>query len=196
MAVKSLLNESELLAKVAEGDQRAFRLIYDNYRKLVYSAALRLLKTEYHAEEVLQEVFLKIWLLKQDLNKIRHLESYLITLVRNRSLNVLRRTALETSSEKELAAGWAEEHNETEERIMLDDYHRILNDAIAQLPPKQRQVYQLCYQEGLKYEQVAEQLDISPLTVKTHMQLALRFLRKYVSTHADFAIFLIIAKIL
>ena len=196
MALKPLHNERELLAEIAEGNEHAFKIIYNSYRKLVYSSALRLLKADYLAEEVLQEVFLKIWTLKEKLLQIRHLESYLTTLTRNRSLNVLRRIALENSTEKELAIDWAEEHNETEERILLDDFHRILNAGIAELPAKQRQVYQLCYQEGYKYEQVADQLNISPLTVKTHMQHALKFLRVYVRTHSDLAVMLIILKII
>lgn len=196
MALKPLHNERELLAQIAEGNERAFKIIYESYRKQMYSSALRLLKSEQLAEEILQEVFLKVWTLNVKLLQIRHLESYLITLTRNRSLNVLRRIALEHTSEKELAIDWAEEHNETEERILLDDFHRILNAGIAELPAKQRQVYQLCYQEAYKYEQVADQLNISPLTVKTHMQQALKFLRAYVRKHSDLAVVLILLKII
>ncbi len=194
MPTISLYDDEELLAKIGQGDSDAFKVIYDGYRKMVYSSALRLLRSEEQAEEVLQEVFMKLWLLRKDLVKVRHLESYLSTLVRNRCLNVLRRSALELKAEGELSLDWAEEHNETEERIILNEYHRILNQGLEQLPPKQREVYLLCYRQGLKYEQAARQLEISPLTVKTHMQAALRSLRKYVRNHADFAIFLIILK--
>jgi len=132
----------------------------------------------------------------EELNKIRHLESYLNTLIRNRSLNVLRRMALDAKTDKVLVLNWEEEHNETEERILLNDYHRILKEGIQNLTPKQREVYQLCYGEGLKYEEVAQKLEISMLTVKTHMQLALRSLRKHVQANTDVAILLILLKIL
>ncbi|WP_461787622.1 RNA polymerase sigma factor [Pedobacter sp.] len=188
MQTKPLHDVHELLAKIAKGDQYAFKIVYEQYRRVVYSSALALLRNEHQAEEVLQEVFLKLWLMGNDLNKIRHLESYLNTLARNRCLNMIRRIALELRTDKQIALEWAEEHNETEERIMLDDYHHILNQGIAQLSVKQKEVYQLCYQKGLKYSQAAEQLGISPLTVKTHMQLALRYLRNYVLKHSDLTI--------
>lgn len=195
MRIKPIYNEQELLAKIAMKDQRAFKIIYDQYRKFVYSSALKLLRDDHYAEEILQEIFMKLWLMGEELTKIKHFESYLTTIVRNRSLNVLRRIALEAKADKSLIMKWEEEHNETEERIVLNDYNRILKEGIQQLTPKQREVYQLCYDQGMKYEQVAKVLGISVLTVKTHMQLALRSLRKYVQENGDFAIFLILLKI-
>ncbi|MNX54794.1 RNA polymerase sigma factor [compost metagenome] len=85
-----------------------------------------------------------------------------------------------------------EDHNETEEYIIFKDSEKILNQAIEQLPAQQKLVYSLCHQEGLKYDEVAQKLNISKLTVKTHMQHALRFLRNYVSTHTDIATLVIL----
>ena len=196
MSTKFIFNEQELLAKIAMKDQHAFKIIFEQYRKLVYVSALKLLRDEHQAEEIVQEVFMKLWLMGEELTKIRHLESYLTTIIRNRSLNVLRRVALVTKADKNLTLKWEEEHNETEERIMLNDYHRILKEGVEQLSPKQREVYQLCYDQGFKYQQAAEELGISMLTVKTHMQLALRSLRKHVQANGDFAVFLILLRIL
>jgi len=78
--------------------------------------------------------------------------------------------------------------NVTEEAILLDETRRILDEGIAKLPPQQQRVYQLCHQCGLKYEEAAEQLNLSPQTVHRHMKLALRFLRKYLQNHADLAV--------
>ncbi|MGF1923927.1 MAG: sigma factor-like helix-turn-helix DNA-binding protein, partial [Bacteroidia bacterium] len=64
------------------------------------------------------------------------------------------------------------------------------------LPPKQREVYILCHQQGLKYEEVAQQLGLAPSTVATHMKLALRFLRSYLQKNADLAILIIIFKLI
>ncbi|MES2829173.1 MAG: RNA polymerase sigma-70 factor [Bacteroidota bacterium] len=196
MVIKPILNEQELLAKIAMNDQRAFKVIYEQYRKLVYSSALKLLRDESQAEEIVQEVFMKLWIMGEELTKVRHLESYLTTIVRNRSLNVLRRIALAAKADRGLVLTWEEEHNETEERIMLNDCHRILEEGIQQLSPKQKEVYQLCYGQGMKYQQVADLLGISALTVKTHMQLALRSLRKHVQANGNFAIFLLLLKII
>ncbi|MNY10648.1 ECF RNA polymerase sigma factor SigE [compost metagenome] len=79
---------------------------------------------------------------------------------------------------------------------MLKDTKELLQSGINLLPPQQKLVYQLCHQEGLKYEEVAEKLNLSPLTVKSHMQHALRFLRAYVVKNGDLAIAFLLLKIL
>jgi RNA polymerase sigma-70 factor (ECF subfamily) len=73
--------------------------------------------------------------------------------------------------------------SEMQETIFLsDDHQQILNRALDQLPPQQKLVYSLCHQQGLKYEEVAFQLKISRLTVKTHMQQALRAIRSFIKS--------------
>jgi RNA polymerase sigma-70 factor (family 1) len=195
MAVKNLFNETELLDKIAKGDQRAFKIIYERYHQKIYIFSLWYLKSELDAEEVVQEIFLKLWLLGEEIAQIRNLEIYLRTLTRNRSLDGLRRKALELKAEKKRDSDWQEGHNDTEEQILLNDTKRVLQEAIDQLPKQQKLVYQLCSQDGLKNDEVAKQLNLSPLTVRTHMKLAQRFLRNYVVAHTEVAALLIILKI-
>ena len=196
MPIKPLFNESELLAKIAGGDELAFRILYEKYSKKIYTLSVRLLHSAILAEEVRQEVFLKFWMLGSDLTTIDSVEAYLRTLTRNRCLNVLRRIVLENKSEKELTKNYVEAHNETEESILLNDTRNLLNAAIELLPEQQRQVYLLCQSEGLKYEEVAVRLNISINTVKTHMKRALTTLRGHVSNHTDVAVIIIILKLL
>lgn len=195
MAVRSFVNESELLRQIANGDQRAFKLIFDRYRPQIYTFSLKYLKSELQAEELVQEVFLKLWRLEDRLTTIKDLENYLLTLSRNKSFDMLRRMKLEARSMEPLG-DWDRLTNDTEEEILLNDTRKVLNDGIALLPPQQKQVYQLCHQEGLKYEEVAAKLNLSPQTVHRHMKLALHFLRDYLSKHTDVAAILIILKLL
>lgn len=185
MKKTSFINESELLSKVAEGDQRAFRTLYDAYYNRIYAFALHLLKSGHLAEEVVQETFLKFWEQGYNLNKIINLESYLIASTRNRSLDMLRRIKLEINTDLKRVKEWSEGHNDTEESIILNDTMRILQDAIDLLPPQQKLVYQLCQQEGLRYEEVANKLNLSTLTVQSYMKLALRNVRKHMVQHAN-----------
>jgi RNA polymerase sigma-70 factor (ECF subfamily) len=188
-------DDKELLKKVANGDERAFETVYHAYSKKIYLFAYRTLQSELAAEEVVQEVMLKLWNLGADLQKINNLEAYLRVLSRNISLNLLRRQAIEYRASQTLKAHWNEESNDTEERVSLNETRAILAKGIAQLPPQQREVYQLCHQQGLKYEEVARELKLSPTTVATHMKLALRFLRSYMQKHSDLAIICIIFKL-
>lgn len=196
MSIRSLNNESQLLRKIAEGDQQAFKTIYDFHRRAVYTRAIFLLKSEVLAEEVLQEVMLKLWQSSGKLTDGTNLTAYLTTLTRNRSFQLLRRKVLEAKTELEMGKVWTESHNDTEEGILLADTQKILADGIAQLPPQQKMVYELCRIEGLKYEQAAESMNLSVETVRSYMKLALRSLRSYMKSHTDLAVILIILRIL
>jgi len=195
MLLKPLTTERELLQQVAAGDQRAFRLLYESYYRKIFTQAMHLLHSETLAEEIMQEVFLKVWRLEDGLLQIASLDAYLKVLTRNLCLDTLRKLAREAKGARHLRLVYNEEHNETEESIILNDTRKVLADAIALLPKQQREVYQLCHQEGLKYEEAAERLNLSPLTVQTHMKRALRSLRGYIQSHTDVAALLIVLKL-
>jgi RNA polymerase sigma-70 factor (family 1) len=193
---ENLNDEKVLLHQVSTGNAKAFSIIFHQYSPKVYHYALKIIKSESLAEEIAQEVFVKIWNLEEQLTQIANLDAYLRVLTRNHTLKVLRRMALEIRTSRMMAHDYKEDHNETEEYIIFKDSEKILNQGIEKLPAQQKLVYNLCHQEGLKYEEVAERLNISKLTVKTHMQHALRFLRNYVSTHTDIAIVVILMTLL
>lgn len=190
-----LYDDRELLKQIAAGSARAFELIYHRYSKKIYLFALKTLRAEAAAEEVLQEVMLKIWKMGPALTEIENLEQYLRTSARNNALNLLRRQEIESRANEKMGRTWSEENNDTEEQVILNDTRRILDRALAQLPPQQREVYRLCHQQGLKYEEAAKQLNLAPSTVATHMKLALKFLREQLKKHSDLAILLIVFKL-
>jgi RNA polymerase sigma-70 factor (family 1) len=186
-----VLDDLSLLKRVFLKDELAFAELYNRYRKKVYSYSLKILKYPDRAEDIVHEVFLTLW--QQDnLASILNLDAYLKVVTRNQTLKLLRRQQLELKSNKNMFVAWQEVHNETEQEILLHDTYEQLRNGVEQLPPQQKKVYQLCREEGLKYEEVAEQLSISRLTVKTHMQHALRFLRAYLTSHTDVVGFLIL----
>ena len=195
MALNPLIDEIGLLHKIAEGDERAFAQVYDFHYHKIYTFAFYVLKSDVQAEEVAQETFLKLWKQGHQLKDIRNLEGFLISVSRNRALDILRRKKLEIRTSQLRDKDWEEIHNETEERILLNDTHKIIQKAIDLLPAQQKQVYQLCHQEGLKYEKVAEKLNLSVLTVQSYMKLALKNLRKQLGDHPDLAALLIILKL-
>ena len=196
MVGKKELSEKELLRLVGEGNQPAFRVLYDCYQSKVYARALFLLKSVILAEDVLQEVMLKLWQHAPKLKQDTNLAAYLTTLTSNRSFQLLRRQVLEAKTNFDLGKDWREINNDTEEHILLADTKKVLKAGILLLPPQQKLVYELCHQDGLKYEEAARQLGLSTETVKSYMKLSLRFLRKYMSAHTDVAALLIILKLI
>ena len=173
-----MINERTILNGISGGDEQAFRLLFNQYKNLVYSYALRVLKSHVSAEEVLHDIFLLIW---QDNNLVRieNIEAYLRTITRNHVLKILRRQQLEERVNRKLSISWTDTHNDLEEKFLLKESRASLNEGINMLPPQQKLAYHLCHELGLKYSEAAEKMEISPFTVKTHMQHALRFLRKY-----------------
>lgn len=174
-----LKDEKELLAKISSGDARAFAILFEGYQGLVYSFAKRLTRSEALAEDVVQEIFLKIWLGRETLRAVDNFGAYLNRAVRNHSLNVLRQIAQQARMSQELSIVTPQEIRETEAYMDLKESEMILSQALQSLTPQQRQVFLLCREDGLKYEEVAARLHISPLTVHSHMKQALKSIRSY-----------------
>lgn len=166
-----------LLDRLSKNDEHAFRLIFHAFSDKVYSFSFRLTRSQETAEEMVQEVFLKVWINRASLAAVDNFNGYLYTVTRNLAFNILKRLSIEEKAKHTLQREFADKHSDTEETVIHRDYQQLLNRAISHLPPQQRVVYSLCHQEGLRYEEVAQRLKISRLTVKTHMQQALRTLK-------------------
>ena len=195
MSSQPVIDDRELLLQVAEGSERAFDTLYHRHSKKVYTFALRILRSELMAEEVMQETLLKVWRLGGETVNIDNLDGYLRTAARNTSLNLLRRQEIERRAAVALAADWQEGQHDTEERVLLNDAKRILEEAIQLLPPKQQEAFRLCHQQGLKYEEAAAAMGIASQTVAVHVKLALRFVRAYVKKATDILALLIILRL-
>ncbi|GGC22491.1 DNA-directed RNA polymerase sigma-70 factor [Parapedobacter defluvii] len=177
-------NEKELLAQIQYGSQLAFRLLFERYHPFVYAFSRRITHSEELAEEIVQDVFLKIWLDRERLNTVDHFPAYLNRIVRNHCFNVLRKLASETKHMAEHLVGFEEADHSTVENLDYKDVKRILDEAVESLPAQQKRVYQLCHQEGLKYEEAAERLNLSPQTVHAYMKEALRKIRAHFKNYA------------
>lgn len=170
--------DKELLQQIAEGNQESFVIIYNRYHKKVYSLAFHFTRSETAAEEILQDVFLKVWLKHRTLPEIRDFSSWLFIIARNHIYTHLKQRAqqiiFEPLNEEHVAPA------EAESILTTKEFTTLLNDALAQLPPQQHQVYQLSKEENLSREQIAEKMNISPETVKVHLSRAMRTIRAYI----------------
>lgn len=195
MAGFPIIDGVNLQAAIAQGDDYAFTLLYNKFYPLVFGFARHLLKSDELAIDIVQESMLHIWQLGPKLESVNNLESYLKTFTKRRVIDILRHRAVEQKADKFLGTQWNEGHNDTEESILLNESRKILQDGLLVLPPQQRLVYELCHQDGLKYEEAAQRMGISAGTVKTHLKLAMRSLREHVKKHTDVVAILILLKI-
>ena len=177
-------NEKRLLQQVAAGNEHAFKQLFDLRRQKVYSFAFHLTRSDLMAEEIVQEIFLRIWLHRRQLSDILHFHAWLNTLVRNLSYTWLRRMALEASILRDLQHRSGEASVDTQDNLQIREYRRLLQQAIDDLPPRQQEIYLLSRREELSYAAIADQLGLSINTVKNHMKEALRSMRRFLESHS------------
>src|SRR5450432_3759837 len=173
MLIEKKYEESTLLCLLAQDSEYAFQLVFDRYRDNIYKVAVMYLKSPVIAEEIVQDVFLKLWFQRKHLTEIRSLESWLFTLTKNLTLNCMKKIAHEWTAREKWIMQKEISENSADYKILNTEYLRLFQQAFTQLSPQQQQVYKLAKEQGLSYGAIGEQLSISPLTVKTHMARAL-----------------------
>lgn len=161
----------------------AFKQLYDRYKNRIYGYALTITHSTHAAEEITQELFIKLWTNRESLDNIDNIEHYIFTMARNRTLNYLRKAANDAQLLAHLRGAMVFANNEVEDYVIIDDYKAIVEKAINQLSPQRRMVFRLSRYEGLKMEEIAQQLHLSRNTVKNHLAAALRFIRTYLARH-------------
>lgn len=193
MALTPVKNEADLLSLVAKGDQRAFTELFDAYYKPLGEYVFKLTESIEVTEEIVQDVFIKIWLKKEILLQLDNFSYYLFILSKNQTLNHLRKKANDEVRQLEWLKQFEEETYTPDHLPVIEEYRILMDQAIEKLPPQQKKVYKLSREERLKHEEIAKILNISPETVKKHIKLALRFIKNELSSQNDGVIILILS---
>jgi RNA polymerase sigma factor (sigma-70 family) len=165
------------LSAIAGGDAEAFGWLYTHYSSKVYELAVLLTGDRLLSEDVVQDVFIKIWMSREKLKEVRSLESWLHTLTKNYILDLWKRSAQERKY-REVMMELGEPVVFTD--VLAPERRATVARAVESLTPRQREVYYLVREHGMKREKVSLVLGISPCTVKVLMQKALRGIREKV----------------
>ncbi|SEW44669.1 RNA polymerase sigma-70 factor, ECF subfamily [Chitinophaga arvensicola] len=176
--------ERQWLERLSNGDESAFRFLFDHYYPFIYSFALRMTDSDPIAKDIVQDVLIKLWLNRDTLPGIDNLGGYINRMTRNLVLNGMKRKAHEENIIRELhpAPGTS---SPTEEAALHRELELLLYKAVNLLPEQQQKVYRMSRSEGLRHEEIAQQLNISRETVKKHMMAALRSLKRYLEEHGS-----------
>ncbi|HET55385.1 MAG TPA: RNA polymerase sigma-70 factor [Ignavibacteria bacterium] len=165
-----------------KGNMLAFDSIYNKYSKRLYGFVLRFIKNEADAEEIIQEVFLKIWEGKEKIDPRASFESYLFTVSYNTTMSLLRKRANEVKYVEFIKY---RQHVLNENEIIDDIHYKELtiklNELLNQLTPRQKEIFLLSRKEGLTHNEIAQKLNISSNTVKNHFISILKFLKSGLS---------------
>lgn len=175
----------EMLAQISLGNESAFRQLFDSYHHKIYSFAFYLTRSTTLAKDISQDIFIKVWMNREQLKSVDHFEAWLKTIVRNHTYNYLHRLATERLVLKKIEQQKSDTAIEGENEWLSREYDRLLTQAIAQLSEQQRKVFLLSRREGMKHEAIARVLGLSVNTVKNHMKAALQSIRRFFEDHTD-----------
>jgi RNA polymerase sigma-70 factor (family 1) len=181
--------EKVLLQQIANGDEKAFAVLVERKWNNIYSQALTYIKSTHYAQDIVQEVFLKIWQKRTELPKVDRFDSYLFIIARNHIISELRKKMNSTQGLDSL--DFVEENFDPANTLSQKNLHALIAKAIELLPQQQKTAYLLSRDEGLSHEEIARQMQLSKETAKKHICRALNFLRTYLRTHSDITITLV-----
>ncbi|OQP64069.1 hypothetical protein A3860_21925 [Niastella vici] len=180
-------NEKGLLLQIIAGDADAFTEIYDLYKDRIFAFAYTLTKSKEIAEEATQEVFIKLWEKRDQIDATYPLTPYIKKITYNYIISFFRKVKLDRTLQQTLAHNMEVLRNTNEDELLQKELNKLYQLAIEQLPPQKRTAYTLSREQHLSYEEIALQMGISKNTVRNHMTEAIHFIRNYITTHADLA---------
>ena len=170
----------ELLTRLKNGDMLAFDRVYELYSHKLFSFVSKILKNEAEADDIVQEVFVKIWESRHKLDDYKLLNSYIFTIAYNNSIDLIRKRISNNKYLEHLKNSSVINFTPTIiSQIEFDELNNLAEKLIAKLPERQKQVFLLHKKEGLTYPEIAGQLGISKNTVENHMAKALKYLREH-----------------
>jgi RNA polymerase sigma-70 factor (family 1) len=189
---ENLHNGRELLLKIAEGDETAFRKLYEMHWNRVYVTALAIMQSADLAMDVVQDTFTLIWKNREKLASVNNIEAYIYVTGRNRIISILRNKRSYVKADVLNTLPLPEDQLSPERQAALRQFHVQLHKAIQLLPPQQKVVFTLSRLQEHSYDEIAEKLGISRDTVRNHLIKALNSIRSYFSTRNQDILYLLL----
>ena len=185
----STYSDSELLVFLRNGDKMAFAELYNRYHKPVYRYLISLVKVPEIAEDLVHEIFLKLWDIREKLEIKENFRGYLFWMCHNKAADTTKKIAGERLLKDQLLHYYQslttiEGHTPEQ----LQHYDNLVEEALNSLSPQRRKVYELCKRQGKGYQEAANELQISTHTVKEHMSYALAALREFLRQRGEFSL--------
>lgn len=178
-------NDRELFLLIAGGDEAAFRQLFQSYAPQLQPVILHLTKNPSVADDIIQETFLRLWISRDKLPEIEHPRSWILRIVFHQSFSWLRRQAVHHKALDAMslqpAAGIS-----TEEEVIYHSIVKTIAEAVQQLPAQAKRIYLLSREKGLKIPEIAQELGLSPHTVKNSLVRSLRSIREFLEQAGHF----------
>lgn len=162
-------NKANLIKRISAGDEKAFLEIFNLYFKSVCRFVEKYVQSRELSEDLVQEVFIKVWENRDKFSEIQSFKSYLYTCAKNHTLNSLKKAARSEIALSELINSYHLVRSQTEEILLDKEYLACFNKVLESLPVKTREIFKLCREQKKSYAEVAQIMGISKNAVKNHM---------------------------
>ena len=172
-----MTNEQEMFLKIKQGDKKSFEILFKTYYSPLCCFSRKYIRDSDDCEEIVQGFFMKLWDKRNDLDINTSVKNYLFSSVRNRCLNYIKHEKIKTEYQTDVLKN-PEIQIDSSSFIMEVDLVEKIDQSIAALPARRREIFILSREHGLKYREIAEKLGISIKTVETQMGQALKDLRE------------------
>ena len=178
-------NEVELFIRISEGEEPAFRQLFEMYRERLFVFARQIAHSTADAEEIVQDIFLKLWEGRAHLAQVSYPRKYIYTMARNRALDHLASIARNKKAIQALYINIAAGNNPTDELLQAQESQQLIYKALSQLPEKKQTIFWLSRRDGLTHQEIAERMGMSVQTVKNNLTDTLKYIRIYISGHSE-----------
>ena len=192
MINKNTNTEKILIKQLVKGDNKAFRKLFDYYRNDLYKFSLSMVCSKNYAEEIVQDVFMKVWVKRKSLNPEMSFKSYLFTITRNKSIKFLKKAANDRKLREEVFYEKQKFANSIDIYVRELELESIKKEALDKLSPKRRIIFEMSRNENKSYEEIADELGISISTVRNQMSKSLEILRDFILKNKEIGVGLLL----
>jgi RNA polymerase sigma-70 factor, ECF subfamily len=186
-----LNKDADLLQRIKDGDEVAFELLFYKYKGKLYDFVKHSLSVNEDSESIVQEIFVRLWINRSQLDPTKSLNAYLYTMARNEVFGHLRKLLVRRKYLEELNFSLKESSETSDWQIEYEELKSMVARLIGMMPEKRREIFVLSRSEGLSYKEIAGQLGISENTVDSQIRKALAFLKENLRNRLQIILFFV-----
>jgi len=184
-------DDEKLLLLISRGDRVAFSYLYNRYGNNLLRFVSGICFSKEISEEIVQDLFLNIWLNRENITQVRAIKPYLYRSAKNMVLNHLRSVNKAAKVIKEISASYPQEAERMEDKIVYNEAYVLAQSAIELLPSKRKLIFKMRHDDNLSLDEISTRLSISKSVVKKQLYSGINFVRTYLSKHGDIITFLV-----
>jgi len=178
------IQDKNLASQIKKDDKKAFQELFERYAPRIYNFSLSYLKDKNDTEELVQNVFLKIWEKRDLLNASQNIKAFIFKIAVNTIYDFIRRKNIESAFLDYARLNYTTNENYTWHSVIFEEMQQNLNALLAQMPEQQQKIFRLSKLEGFSNDEIAKKMNLSKRTVENHLYRALTFLKKHFASES------------